>query len=639
MTQILLAVLAALPLVGQEEHQESIDQLIDTWKHGDAAAREKATDELLSRWLTLSKQEISRLNRARASDELHVSSLASDALARIQIRRDLGEPLVRQVPNIDTALRGRNSKEWFRVLENAQDLLYGRKVDPSDVARVVTYLKRTDKSLSATQLLKLTRKRRSRPLARRSRPLAPLMVPLLQSKNPSELSGAIEALGHMGDRSAIPEIRKHLKHAEENVRSSAILALRQLHAVSCASDLLSLAQDPQKRDRRLAIWTLGEFHHHESKSVLFDRLNQEETSFQITIIGVMARINLGEDSKRLLDYLDDPWLSGSAAQALGIAGDTEAIEQVLPLLKDKDKRNRQMAVYGLSRVGDSRHASSILALLNDPDREVRESVAKGLGWMRAEGCTEDLASLLDDPESLVRRYALEALGHLGDKQNAKTISKFLNHEGRGERRYACTALGQLGATEFAQAVANNLKDEDRRVRIAAARAIGRLGASKQVLELLHRLQHDPDDRSLSMNATISLIRLGKVDATAQRRLLQNIQAFGYVGLRAHGRELFDALACAHEPERYRRLSEDQYLDERLGSVSSFAALLKKQGLQFEAMGNVFFFGRLPPGISISPLEALRRLHHLRYPVIDGTTVRWMGGYDALDYWLKRLEQK
>jgi HEAT repeat protein len=83
---------------------------------------------------------------------------------------------------------------------------------------------------------------------------------------------------------------------------------------------------------------------------------------------------------------DLTWLAAqrAAAIALGIIGDTRAVEPLISALSDSDNHVRLAAAEALGKIGDVRAIEPLVAVLNDGFvRDNAEESLKKLGWKPA----------------------------------------------------------------------------------------------------------------------------------------------------------------------------------------------------------------------------------------------------------------
>lgn len=91
--------------------------------------------------------------------------------------------------------------------------------------------------------------------------------------------------------------------------------------------------------------------------------------------------------------------------ALGVKKAGEAVEQIIPYLKNPDPDLRKTASYVLGALEDPKAVEALEPLLSDADRDVRWNAALSLAKLGSDAGYSILMQMLDR-EALVREYAL-----------------------------------------------------------------------------------------------------------------------------------------------------------------------------------------------------------------------------------------
>ncbi|MBN2128262.1 MAG: HEAT repeat domain-containing protein [Sedimentisphaerales bacterium] len=216
---------------------------------------------------------------------------------------------------------------------------------------------------------------------------------------------------------------------------------------------------------------------------------------------------------------DNAWISGfliselsddtlewrrttSSAIALGVIGETRAIEPLISLLLDQRHYNliREAACKALGLIGASAIPPLIAAIerdeyYGDPTALV-STVFSNIG-------PEAVARLISAAESenaLVREAAIRSLGSIGDRQAVGPLIAALEEEAHGIRQCAVDSLGAIGDERAVEPLIVRLKDENARVRASAAKVLGRFSArdvaTAEKLSDIIRNHEDPRTRAL-----------------------------------------------------------------------------------------------------------------------------------------------
>jgi len=115
---------------------------------------------------------------------------------------------------------------------------------------------------------------------------------------------------------------------------------------------------------------------------------------------------------QLLEDLDEPENHPMAIYCLNEYG-SEAIESLIPLLKDDDPDARYGAAQALGKFGDRRAIGPLVEALGDEEPAVRYWAADALGRLRAESAVDAIASLLNDKHKGIREHAEDVLTQIG----------------------------------------------------------------------------------------------------------------------------------------------------------------------------------------------------------------------------------
>ena len=114
----------------------------------------------------------------------------------------------------------------------------------------------------------------------------------------------------------------------------------------------------------------------------------------------------------LLEVLedDDSRIREHAIRAMGNFSEWRAVDALLRILeKEKDKKNRQWAMWALGKIGDARAVEPLIGILSDPDSFTRADAVRPLGQIRDVRAVDALGKCLEDPDEYVRSEAKKAL--------------------------------------------------------------------------------------------------------------------------------------------------------------------------------------------------------------------------------------
>lgn len=141
----------------------------------------------------------------------------------------------------------------------------------------------------------------------------------------------------------------------------------------------------------------------------------------------------------------------------------------------------------------------VAAIKNGTTPSEREAVAKALSEIRETQAVQPLVAVLKDKDSSVREAAARALGKIGDVQAVQPLAAAIdNREFDLVTVEAAWALGGIGDAQAVRPLVAALEDDDSSVQATAAGALGKIGDA-QVVELLVELTAKPDRAEQAIN--------------------------------------------------------------------------------------------------------------------------------------------
>lgn len=177
----------------------------------------------------------------------------------------------------------------------------------------------------------------------------------------------------------------------------------------------------------------------------------------------------------------------------------EAVEVLIPTLRDRDEFVRQETAYALGETRSRAAVNTLVAALNDKKDSVRGAVIVALGQIGDESAVVPLTEIFG------RRVA--ASGLLNKIRRRKT------KDNEFVRLSAARSLGQIGSRVAVPMLISLLADEkiEDDVRREAARSLGEIGDPSAINALRNALtSHDP---YLSRLANEALFKIAPTEAT------------------------------------------------------------------------------------------------------------------------------
>jgi len=362
----------------------------------------------------------------------------------------------------------------------------------------------------------------------------PRLIQCLRDEDIDVCIDAAEALGRIGDTTAIAALKDSLQYDPNGeVKTAVVEALGKIGGVDVIAPLLEIAKSCPENivldnanewndwwDMQLkAVEALGKMRTTDAVPVLKAMLADEETQdIESEILTALARIS-GEGETILIQRLTDgtPKERRRAAMALGLSKGTEARKALARAMMDKDSYVRVAAIDALGKLGAEPYIDIMFQFLKDPDPLMRRAVVEVTKNFsgnpdNAEMMGDKFAPLLTDSSPAVRVVALNALSNnenlppemlaqirqclndqddtviaaastllarLGDNTILPTLLQILSDQERdtGLRSTVAAALGILGNLEVIGILSWAIKDEVQSVRLAALNALMQLEKS------------------------------------------------------------------------------------------------------------------------------------------------------------------
>lgn len=215
----------------------------------------------------------------------------------------------------------------------------------------------------------------------------------LQSPRPEVRALAVKQLSDKFEPDDVSLFTQAARDPSPFVRAEAMVALGKTQD-NRVVDLLSEAlSDPDELVQQRAAAALASFKTDKARSYLTLQYSRRSRSTRIAIVealrgthmpGAMASVVVSEAASiwdRNLKVLNDGTLPErvGAAEELGRSGRPDAVNRLVPLLKDKHVSLAAAAARGLGLAGDARAVPALSELLDENYPELREAACEALG--------------------------------------------------------------------------------------------------------------------------------------------------------------------------------------------------------------------------------------------------------------------
>ncbi len=204
---------------------------------------------------------------------------------------------------------------------------------------------------------------------------------------------------------------------------------------------------------RIASYRFLHLRLHDALAYLAAVRSLRDTNENVRSSAALALGQLGDARavKPLIAALGDPQISvrGGAVDSLGKLGDARAVEPLIAALRDPNEYVRSSAARALAQLGDPAVEPLIVAL-HDPDRYLRRLAAWALGALGNVCAVEPLITALHDQDWNVRLRAAEALEQLGAPAVPR-LAEALQDPDKSVRHSTANALSRFPNHPAAQA--------------------------------------------------------------------------------------------------------------------------------------------------------------------------------------------
>ncbi len=341
-------------------------------------------------------------------------------------------------------------------------------------------------------------------------PIAPF-IRALTLKYDHTRAEAARILGNRGDVAAVEPLIGSLEDEYYAVRTSATVALGQLGDARAVQPLIRLLGDKDEYVRNTTADALSKFGEKPLAQAVVNALSGNpqavialddsravEPLIHALHVGeldliIKATDALGQMGSSAVDPLIDTLKServfygrSSVATALGVLGDTRAVEPLIKALSDYDKGVRAEAADALGKIGDARAIEPLIAGIKDNDYKFHEQAIGALVQLGTPA-VEPLIVALGDENDFVREVAAKTLRQIGDSRAVEPLIAALSDSSYHVRKSAAAGLGNIGDSRAVEPLIALLKDGVTDVYKAAVSALGQIGDARAVEPLIGQI--------------------------------------------------------------------------------------------------------------------------------------------------------
>ncbi len=257
-----------------------------------------------------------------------------------------------------------------------------------------------------------------------------VLLVTLEDKHPEARLYATAALGKLGERKAVPALKKRLNDLDARVRRTAVESLGRIGEEECINPIIMALKDENPDVRRMAIRYVSQFD------------DPRALEMFITMLGDPV-----------------PLVSQEIVKALLVIGN-DALDPLIDALNIANSITKRYAATTLGLLKDKKAVPPLLDLLNDPNWVVRKSVVGALGELNDKRAINAILNKLEDEHEEVALAATKALTSIGAPVVPALLSFIIN---RKKNQFAILALKDM-KEEAIKPLVNSLRHENMRVR-------------------------------------------------------------------------------------------------------------------------------------------------------------------------------
>ena len=251
-----------------------------------------------------------------------------------------------------------------------------------------------------------------------------LLIDLLDDEDVENKCVAMEVLGKIREKKAVPKIIKNLKHKDNKVKAIAAMMLGEIGDERAIEPLLEnpdlmileFGQSPLAKIGAPALPKLIKLAKEKSLLGLLPKQQgkNRRSKNAAYAIGKMRDRNAIPTLMTLL-HEEDNDLRLAAVQALAAMDVKDAYPDFERMLKDKDNVVRSATLYALVKANKEKYLPTAMEILDKEDDGVLWRAVALLGDLKEKGAVPKLEKLLEHKDGLIRRQVAWALWKITGK--------------------------------------------------------------------------------------------------------------------------------------------------------------------------------------------------------------------------------
>jgi len=300
---------------------------------------------------------------------------------------------------------------------------------------------------------------------------------LLLDTAPAAAAPALRTLGRESDA----QLLAALQSGDSNLR--ALLLPLVTARLRSSAGVLPCLDDGDVGVQVLACNALGRIGDVSAVPRLFELLRGQDPMLTQAAVGAIQSLGSPQTEQLALEAArsSDPLVRRAGLRIVAYFGYPAALDLLVETVRGQDDRGRDVAIHGLALMDDPRALEEILRMSGHQNSRSRAAAMRALG--QSPETPEVLSRLrrgLVDDDAWVRYYACQSLGKLGDEGSVDEMLRLVKDPAGQVRVAAVEALARLDVPEALEALRRAAASADLDVQRAALVGVG----SRKALEAL-----------------------------------------------------------------------------------------------------------------------------------------------------------
>lgn len=341
---------------------------------------------------------------------------------------------------------------------------------------------------------------------------------------------ALQALGRIQYKEALPHVLKLIEQRDRNVMSAALSMIAALGDKSIVPRLMELYEtEPEGYMRSQWVNPIAQLLKHEAAEFLRGAVRDDHQSVrQAAVYAVRSYLKEGDQADILIKVIQDDdsdYVRYTAISHLSQEQIERALDALIEALREGGPQSRRAAA---SRLGQAKSLRAVQALIDayaqEDTPDIRGTVIAALGNVRDQRAVPILKKALASNDPQMRSTALRALSNVPDVVGADLLTGLLQKEQDDTVLSTCVNVinaRNLVLPECLPQFARMTKSPDNGLRYAVLTSVSRIETVPAVQLLCRAIQEDSDSsvRTLAVNALVAQMSSRKVTPQSVQKAL------------------------------------------------------------------------------------------------------------------------